>query len=116
MPWMVWTIAGTRSCQAAARPRMPAFELWVCTTSGFKPPEGRAEPPVGFQVDPGPDRTDQLGHDFDLEFAPGGALEEVAFGAFGRAGDQGDFVVIAMVQLVDGQQRVFLGAARGSAA
>ena len=35
MPWMVCTTAGTCSCQAAARPRMPAFELCVCTTSGL---------------------------------------------------------------------------------
>ena len=35
IPWMVCTTTGTRSCQAAARTTMPAFELWVCTTSGF---------------------------------------------------------------------------------
>ncbi len=32
---MVWITAGTRSSQAAARPMMPAFELWVWTTSGL---------------------------------------------------------------------------------
>ena len=35
MPWIVCTTAGTRSSQAAARPRMPAFELCVWTTSGL---------------------------------------------------------------------------------
>ena len=91
-PWIVWTTAGTRSSHAAARPRMPAFELWVWTTSGLSRRIDSAEPAIGPVVGPWSDRADQLGHDLDLQAAGLRPLEEVALGPFGGAGDQGDVV------------------------
>ncbi len=91
---------------------MPAFELWVCTTSGFKPSERRAQAAVGFPVRPGPDGRTSSGTTSTSEFAARGEVEEIAFGPFGRAGDQGDFIVITMMQLVDRQQRILLAPPR----
>ena len=111
----MWTTAGTRSFQAAARPRMPAFELWVWTTSGFRRRNACAEQAVGPSVGPWPDGADQFGHDLDLQAQARGPLEEVPFGAFGRAGDEGHVVAVAVVQALDGQEGVLLGAAEDQA-
>ena len=70
-----------------------------------------AETAVGFQVHDRPDRPDQLGKDFDLQPQLLRPVEKIAFGPFGRPGDQGDIIVISMVQPLDGQERILLGAA-----
>ncbi len=33
-PWTVWTMIGTPAAAAAKRPRIPALDEFVCTTSG----------------------------------------------------------------------------------
>src|SRR5260370_38688120 len=73
-------------------------------------PEGRAKLLEGYEVRKRPDRADQLGQNHNLQAAPGCAVEEVALRAFGRSGNECDIVVIMVMQVLDGQQRVFLRA------
>ena len=73
--------------------------------------KGRPQPPVGLQVDNGPDRPDELGKYHNLEAKLRGAIEQIPLRPFRRSGDQGDIVVIVMVQALDRQKRVLLGAA-----
>ena len=75
---------------------------------GPEPSELPPEPAVRPQVGQRADRTDQLGHQLDLEPASLGAVEEVPLGPLGRAGDQRDVVTMAMVQPVDSQERILL--------
>jgi len=58
-----------------------------------------------------PDRPDELGKDQYLEPELLGAVEEIALRPFGWPGDQRDIVVIVMVQALDRQKRILLGAA-----
>ena len=108
----MWTTAGTFSCQAAARPRIPAFELCVCTTSGLSRRNAARSFRYALQVGrrAGSARTSS---GITSTLSPGARrpVEEVPLGPFGRAGDQGHVVAVAMVQALDGQQGVLLGPA-----
>ena len=75
---------------------------------GLEPTDRPAQQEIGPRVGRRPDPADQLGHHLDLQPELLGAVEEVPLRPLGRAGDQRDVVAEAMVQAVDGEQRVLL--------
>jgi hypothetical protein len=103
---MVWTTGPTPAARAAARPRMPAFELWVWTRTG---PRSRVADEIdeAATVAVGPGLADQVGDDGDLGLGGGGGVGvEEAVGAVPEVD-----VEAAAIELADREERVLLGAA-----
>ena len=82
---------------------------------GLEPSERLPQLPVGFQVGPGTDGTNQFWHHLDRKPSLSGPIEQIAFGTFRRTGDQGDVVVVLVMQIVDREQGVLLGASNDQA-
>lgn len=99
--------AGIPSFAAAARPRIPAFELCVWTISGLIS-RSIAISAIGLPILPRPDGSLQFGQHAKIETAVTSTLFETSFRSQAGAGDQRDFVAVVTMLILDGQQCVFL--------
>ena len=101
MPWIVCTTAGTRSCQAAARPRMPAFETMRMNDVGLQPPDRRPKFPVSPRSVQGRiGREGSFRHHLDLELPLPGTFEWIRPRALRRPGNERHFIVVLVLQVL----------------